>query len=391
MGLYRRLLAPLMFLFFLVPTGYFLVPPLQSITADIAVAGLRLARVPLFRDGYLIEIPAGSFEIAEACAGLRFLIATSAFSSLLAVVMYRGWRRRIYFIILAIAVAILANGLRAFGIIFYAHLSGSAAAAVADHILYGWLFFSIVTSLIIGLGILLAKQERREAPAPPIGISNSSPGWRALAIPVAAIFAIAGPAYAAWRNNVVSAELPLVTASPPVAAPWQKVDTPADWRPVVHGADNEFLEVFKSGRSASVTRYLGLYRLRATANRLTLSDNRLADGRRWRLARQRLRRVKVAGENITVTESEIFHGSNPALVWSFYVVDDKIIAGMLEAKLYQLRATLSQKRSLGALVMLESGADTGADPSDLLGLFLASSQPLTEYVAELLQNAEHTQ
>jgi len=37
--LFWQLLAPFLFLFFLVPSGAFLVPSLQTITADIAVAG----------------------------------------------------------------------------------------------------------------------------------------------------------------------------------------------------------------------------------------------------------------------------------------------------------------------------------------------------------------
>src|SRR5208337_4617244 len=42
------LLAPLLFLFFLVPSGAFLVPSLQTITADIVVAGLRALHIPVF-------------------------------------------------------------------------------------------------------------------------------------------------------------------------------------------------------------------------------------------------------------------------------------------------------------------------------------------------------
>ena len=40
------LLAPLLFLFFLVPSGAFLVPSLQTITADIVVAGLHTLHIP---------------------------------------------------------------------------------------------------------------------------------------------------------------------------------------------------------------------------------------------------------------------------------------------------------------------------------------------------------
>src|SRR5262249_6114207 len=103
---YWQILAPFLFLFFLVPSGAFLVPSLQPITADIAVAGLRFFHIPVFSDGYFIEIPEGPFEIAEACAGLRFLIASTVFGCFFALVMYRSVLRRILFIILSVAVPI---------------------------------------------------------------------------------------------------------------------------------------------------------------------------------------------------------------------------------------------------------------------------------------------
>jgi exosortase A len=123
------LLAPLLFLFFLVPSGAFLVPSLQKITAEISIAGLQALHIPVYSDGFMIDIPEGTFEIAEACAGLRFLIASIVFGCFFAVVMYQSFIRRSFFILLSVVVPIAANGLRALGIIVLAHLEGSAAAS----------------------------------------------------------------------------------------------------------------------------------------------------------------------------------------------------------------------------------------------------------------------
>src|SRR6202035_267630 len=99
---YRRLLAPLLYLYFLVPTGEFLVPILQDFTASAAVHGLTLVGVPVFSDGVLIEVSAGRFVVAEECAGLRFLIASVAFGVFFAVITYQSHWRRIAFIALSI-------------------------------------------------------------------------------------------------------------------------------------------------------------------------------------------------------------------------------------------------------------------------------------------------
>src|SRR5438270_986580 len=104
---FRALLAPLLFLFFLVPFGAFLVPTLQSITVAFAVGGLKLVGIPVFADGILIDIPEGHFEVVEGCVGLRFLIASIVFGCFFATIMYRSWLRRAAFIALSIVLPII--------------------------------------------------------------------------------------------------------------------------------------------------------------------------------------------------------------------------------------------------------------------------------------------
>jgi len=161
--LWRKLSAPLLYLIFLVPFGAFLVPVLQDITAVFVVQGLNMLGILHYTDGYIIELPAGTFFIAEACAGLRFLIASIAFGTLYACTIYRTPVRRAVFIGVSIVVPIIANGFRALGIVVAGHYLGSAEAAAADHVIYGWGFFSFVTLLLILIGLPF-RQDREDAP-----------------------------------------------------------------------------------------------------------------------------------------------------------------------------------------------------------------------------------
>ena len=54
---------PLLYLFFAVPAGDFLVPPLQDLTAKFVVRMLQLTQVPVFLDGIMISIPSGRSEM----------------------------------------------------------------------------------------------------------------------------------------------------------------------------------------------------------------------------------------------------------------------------------------------------------------------------------------
>ncbi|MBV8521712.1 MAG: exosortase [Acetobacteraceae bacterium] len=156
--LWKGLSAPLLYLFFLIPFGAFIVPQLQSFTAWFIDRGLDLFGIVHYSDANFIQIPEGSFYVAEACAGLRFLIASVAYGVLYALLMYQSWVRRFVFIAVSTIVPVVANGFRAFGIVALGHVLGSADAAAADHVLYGWIFFSLVILVLTLLGLSFRQE-----------------------------------------------------------------------------------------------------------------------------------------------------------------------------------------------------------------------------------------
>ncbi len=195
----RTFAAPLAYLVFLVPFGGFLVGPLQHITARLIDIGLDLVGITHFVDGLTIETPTGLFYVAEACAGLRFIVATLAFGALYALVIFRSPWRRLIVMALAVVVPIIANGIRAGGIIVLAEYLGNAQAAAADHIIYGWGFFSVVLLLLILAGLpfredRIAADAKDEPPARPAGAPR--PAAVAVAGVLGVLAAASGPAAA---------------------------------------------------------------------------------------------------------------------------------------------------------------------------------------------------
>ncbi|MGC8476479.1 MAG: exosortase A [Acetobacteraceae bacterium] len=225
--LYRLLLGPLLYLYFLVPFGAFITPALQSFTTWFVGAGLNLFGIPNYIDANTIQIPGGMFYIAQACAGLRFLIAAIAFSCLYALMMYRSPKRRALFILISLFVPVIANGIRALGIVTLGYLLGSAQAAATDHVLYGWLFFSIVILLLVLLGLPFredlggwTRHPDRARPAAPAGLAR---GLTA-ALAVAALAAL-GPLLSFALHRAAAAELVAGRLSVPAAGCQQLPDT----------------------------------------------------------------------------------------------------------------------------------------------------------------------
>lgn len=183
--------APLAYLVFLVPFGEFATPWLQDVTLWMIVLGLRAMDITHHVDGLLIETPAGVFLVAEACAGLRFLVASLAFGALYALVMFRSPARRVLVMTLAFVVPLVANGFRALGIVLLGHHLGSAEAAAVDHVVYGWVFFSLVLVLLILAGLPFRQDAVAQAPAHP-AVSGHRPGIPRLALAGGLVVGLAG-------------------------------------------------------------------------------------------------------------------------------------------------------------------------------------------------------
>ncbi|MDE2005339.1 MAG: exosortase, partial [Rhodospirillales bacterium] len=211
--IYRLLLGPLLYLYFLVPFGAFITPALQSFTTGFVGHGLDLLGIPNYIDANLIQVPHALFYVAQACAGLRFLIAAIAFACLYALLMYRSQRRRAIFIGISLIVPVIANGLRALGIVVLGYWLGSAKAAATDHILYGWIFFSIVILLLVLLGLPFREDLRGwtapvvATPPPPAVSPQAAPPRPLAAALLVALLAALGPAASFALHRAAAAAL----------------------------------------------------------------------------------------------------------------------------------------------------------------------------------------
>ena len=194
-AMWRALAAPLLYLFFLVPFGEFLIAPLQSLAVRFTTIGLSLLGIPNFADGIVIEIPEGTFLVHQACSGLRFLIASAAFSVFFACLIYTSPLRRALFIAAAFAVAVIANDFRVLGIILIAHFIGNAQAIETGHVLWGWLFYVIVGAVLVLMGLAF-RQERHSTVRASPSVRNRSTG-AAVAAVVLVVLLAASPRVAA--------------------------------------------------------------------------------------------------------------------------------------------------------------------------------------------------
>jgi hypothetical protein len=92
----------------------------------------------------------------------------------------------------AVAVPVLANGVRAWGTIYLAQVLGVAFAAGFDHIVYGWIFFAVVMAALLAVAWRYFDRSPDASPIDAAALEASEllaalerfrlGGWRALGL-----------------------------------------------------------------------------------------------------------------------------------------------------------------------------------------------------------------
>jgi EpsI family protein len=257
----KGLLFPLFYAFFLVPFGEEFVPLLQTVTAKMCMWLLGLSGIPAHLEGIFISTPNALFRVAEACSGVKFLIAMVALGALVSNLCFNSWPRRVAFMAVSVIVPIIANGLRAFSTIYVGHHGNLQFAASMDHVIYGWVFFAVVIALVLAIGWRFFD---RRADASPIDAAQLQ---GAVLFGVAAKWALPGLLLmgaipAAWSGYIASRASPLPkSVALPAIAGWTRsnYDTDYFWKPHFAGANHELFGRYRNGNGQHVDVYVALF------------------------------------------------------------------------------------------------------------------------------------
>ncbi|WP_162846161.1 exosortase A [Seongchinamella sediminis] len=384
-----RLAFPLGFLFLAVPMGEGLIQPMVEFTADSAAALVRATGIPLYREGRLLHLPSGSWQVVEGCSGVRYIIASYTLGLLYAYLTYQSLWRRTLFVLVSILTPIAANSLRAFMIIMIGHFSGMELATGVDHLIYGWVFFGFVMLLMFWVGSFWREDEVAQPFTPAVAGQSAGANGSMAPLPVlglALIVSALGPMLA--RGLVVDADTGTLQPLPSPAithANWQPAPNPGwSWAPNQPGADRELEQYYRfAGGTIGlfVRQYLGTqeeHELVQTASPWRPYENRSA----WRVSRQAGATISAAnGKSIRVLEGQLVGPGQRLLVWNWYRVDGRYTAQNYLAKLLETQQQLFKGRREGTRIFLAVSVAEDADLEQArrqLQAFFEEYQPAIE-------------
>ncbi len=136
--------------------------PLQLLASSWAETLLRACRVPVYREGNILELAHQTLNVTEACSGIRSLVSLLTLGVLLAYFLPRSFWLRVIFVLSTVPIALAANAFRVAGTGILAQSFGERAAQGFFHSFSGWLVFLVAAGLLMGESVVLERWARRK-------------------------------------------------------------------------------------------------------------------------------------------------------------------------------------------------------------------------------------
>lgn len=364
---------------------------LQLVSSEIGVWFVRLANVPVYLDGNVIDLGVYKLLVAEACSGLRYLFPIMSFSYVFAV-LYRGpvWHKLVL-LLAAVPIAVLMNSFRIGMIGVLVDRYGIGQAEGFLHFFEGWIIFLSCIAILFGMAVLMRRLSGDRRPlGDAIDMDFTGLGHQlsrvlqtepSRALATAALLTAA--LSAAWvltpARAAVEVDRDPFTLFPRELSGWSGVSTTLEpGIESVLGADDYLAAFYRHpDEAAGVDLFLSYYTSQTEGNSIH-SPEVCLPGAGWEVAQIQPVEVLLADSRIgaiSLNRAIIQKGLERQLVYYWFEGRGRQMTNDFAAKFYTLADSLTMGRSDGGLVRVITpiGPDGEAAADDRLQRFLVAT------------------
>jgi exosortase D (VPLPA-CTERM-specific) len=164
----KRHQLPVLHLVFMLPLPNFvywqMTTFLQGVSSELGVWFIRMAGIPVFLEGNIIDLGVLKLQVAEACSGLQYLFPILSFSYLFAI-LYRGpmWHKAVL-LLLAAPLTVFMNSFRIGMIGVIVNSYGLGWVEGFTHFFEGWVIFIACVAILFLTAVLLQRTTRNPLP-----------------------------------------------------------------------------------------------------------------------------------------------------------------------------------------------------------------------------------
>jgi len=158
-NVFKIYLFPLFFLIFMIPVPDTLLGmvsfPLQRIVSSLSASIISFLGIPVFQEGNLLHFANYSFEVTEACSGIRSLVVLIALATFLSYITTQSYWARFLILASSIPIAALGNLIRVVITGLVAHAYGNWTAQGFLHEFSGIIIFGFgIVGLVVEIFLL---------------------------------------------------------------------------------------------------------------------------------------------------------------------------------------------------------------------------------------------
>jgi EpsI family protein len=382
----RGLIPFLALIVLAIPVWDFLGIYLQLITASVVNVLLNMFGITAIREGLHIQIPAGLFEVADSCSGLRQLIV----AIIIAVLFVFRYRLRmipgLIFILLSIIVAVIANIIRVYIVILIGEATNMQHSLVHDHATLGWILFGIAIfiwiyfsanyivnhpALVISATVQTPELEAGKVLAARVGID-----WNKIILLIVAI--AVGPALFTYYSRTTSVPGNIVLVLPEHIRDFEKRSFDDQrWQPVIHGADLTYSATYYSKTMPPISVLVYRYNFQQQDKEAINVNNHLYQKGVWKFLEQRSYSVATQNNSLPIEENLIQDNvGRQRLIFSWYRTFNRDVANRYYAKGLNVLGIVAGDPSI-SIVILSTNIETDrASAEDRLSMFATSVKTL---------------
>lgn len=385
-------LAPsVLLLFFAIPLPSFLqvmlTADLQLLSSSLGVTLLKLASVPVFLQGNVIDLGIYKLQVVEACAGLNYLFPLLGIATICACYLRTPMWQRILLVASAVPITVLLNSIRIAVTGVLVKNYGPEAAEGFIHFFEGWLIFLACMLLLLAELWLLARFVNNSNLSGDLELNLSlpssglreilhiRPSWRLVLCSVLCIAAL-GVSYEFGNRPERIPQRTSFALFPMHMGEWSgsRGRLSSDNLLTLELSDYLLADYKAVDRLEPVEFFVAYYDSQKHNGGMH-SPKVCLPGGGWDITQFETKVLQVQGRPIRTNRATLQRGLESRLVYYWFEQGDRSIANELEVKVDVLKRSFMENSTNGALVRLSTQ--------------VRSDEAMTAADARLLQFLEH--
>jgi EpsI family protein len=368
-----KYLIPILLLLTVLPIWNLFIPYLQILSAQASAYLLDFAGITSIREGYLLIIPNGTFEVADACSGMKFLIVGITLALIHTQLIKIPAHVMLFYVLLASILAFVSNVIRIFIVVNIGYHFGMSHEYVQDHDLIGWLVFSILFFIFLYVGEKRLRRHEIAHQAEEQGSpANASMAQRLSGAALVVLALAVGPALYGYFMNIEQVSERDHLGALQQMSGWRAAPGElTDWTPLWTRGDQTF-EGMVAKANEQVDLFVTAFKRQRQGHEAVNISHRVYDVEKWSRISRSAKVIEVPGVGEVTVEETLLKspGRKKRLVWLWYRTNDKIVASNTQAKLNNLFGVLSGEPDISVFVASKVVIRNEAHAAGVLEAFL---------------------